>query len=80
VSWGRKGQTLKELFVALIERIVELTEHLVHEACNWLVVCVCVCVCIDSNDVQTQEYAHTHNTHTLANAKYIPELDDVCFY
>lgn len=24
---------LKELFAALIERIVELTEHLVHEVC-----------------------------------------------
>lgn len=32
VSWGRRRHTLKELFVALIERIGELTEHLVHEA------------------------------------------------
>ena len=27
---------LKELFVALIERIVELTEHLEHEVCSLL--------------------------------------------
>lgn len=29
-------QMLKELFVALIERIVELTENLVHEVCSLL--------------------------------------------
>lgn len=32
VSWGRQRQMLKELFVALIERIGESTEHLVHGA------------------------------------------------
>lgn len=33
ISSGNKRQMLKELFVALIESIVELTERLVHEAC-----------------------------------------------
>lgn len=32
----RERQMLKELFVALIERIVELTENLVHEVCSLL--------------------------------------------
>lgn len=43
VSW-RKRQMLKELFVALIERTVEFTEHLVHKA-SLLLFCLLQLVC-----------------------------------
>lgn len=64
MSWGRKRQMLKELFVALIERIVELTEYFCFPpllaASN-----ASFPLSIDSNYVQTQEYAHTHTRTRL---------------
>ncbi len=92
VSWGRKRQMLKELFVALIERIVELTEHLVHQDCcyfcrlqlvtlfNASFLCVLIQImCKHKKYACTlvNRYTHTHtHTHTAA---LLPEFD-MCFY